>query len=338
MAIGFDYGSNIRDVAPLNLKLIKQTTTLSKIAKQRLTWIDYYYSHNNNAALACRHFGIARSCFFKWKKRCDLLGLKGLEDKSKRPDNVRQSLIPIDVLNTVKILRKNNPELSKYKLAVILKRDYGFNLSASTVGRIITKYNLFFKPPIKQKGHAGRRSSIIRTRKPKGYIPLQPGELVEFDVKHLPSVGTKRYGFVTIDVITKQASVYVSSTITSKQGTIAWKRAKHELGLTNSVQVITDNGSENLGAFADLLESQNVRHYFARPHTPKDKPHVERFIGSLERECLQWGGVAIDKTDQQTIIDEWLKKYHNYRPHQALNYLTPNEFKAKLKAEATSMY
>ncbi len=88
-----------------------------------------------------------------------------------------------------------------------------------------------------------------------------------------------------------------------------------------------------MGAFSDLVASQPSKHYWARPHTPKDKPHVERFIGTLERECLQWGGVALNLADQQAIINEWLVKYHNYRPHQALNYSTSNEFKEKLKAK-----
>jgi putative transposase len=95
---------------------------------------------------------------------------------------------------------------------------------------------------------------------------------------------------------------------------------------------MTDNGSENLGAFAALLKDQQLPQYFARPRTPKDKPHVERFIGTLERECLQWGGVSTDTKDQQDVINQWLTKYHSYRPHQALGYLTPDEYKAKLNS------
>jgi len=151
---------------------------------------------------------------------------------------------------------------------------------------------------------------------------------VEVDVKHLPHLGRKHYGFVAIDVVSKQACVHVSSSISSKQGGIAWEKAVATLGLPKAV--LTDNGSENLGAFAELLLSQPTAHYFARPRTPKDKPHVERFIGTLEREFIQWGGVALDVADQQQLVDAWLEKYHSYRPHQSLGYLTPDEYLAKL--------
>jgi len=329
--------TRIGTVVP-NISKIKRTVTLSKTAKLRLAWMDFYRLHGNNASLTCRHFGVAKSCFYKWRKRYLMYGPIGLENVSTRPKTVRRPLIPLDVVRTVKALRKSNPEYSKYKLAVILKRDYGYQLSASTIGRIISKHQLFFPSPIKPKKHPARYSQIKRLRKPKELRSTKPGEVVEVDVKHLPIFGTKRYGFVAIDTFSKQASVYVSGSISSIQGALAWKRAKHQLGLSDAVTVVTDNGSENYGVFESLLKDQGLVHYFARPRTPKDKPHVERFIGTLEKECIQWGGVAIDKQDQQKIIDVWLNKYHSYRPHQALGYLTPNEFKDKIEAEVSSMY
>jgi transposase InsO family protein len=321
-------GMGLRSVAPPELKLVKQTINLTKVAKLRLSWIDYYQAHGQNAALTARHFGISKSCFFKWKARFDKQGLAGLLDQPKRPKVTRQPTTPRPVVDAIKHLRRANPEFSKYKLAVILKRDYGYSVSASTVGRVITRYHLFFAPPVKQKGHPGRCQSIKRIRKPQGFVVAKPGDLVEVDVKHLPHINGKRYGFVAIDVVSKQATVHVAATISSAQGALAWRKAVHQLGLPKAV--LTDNGSENMGAFAKLLQEQPTEHYWARPHTPKDKPHVERFIGSLERECIQWGGVVTDLADQQQVINQWLRKYHSYRPHQALGYLTPNEYLVKL--------
>lgn len=313
------------------LSSVRSTVSLSKEAKQRLKWIDYYHAHNNNARLTARHFGIAHRSFYRYYNRFKTQGLSGLESASHRPKTVRSPMTPQPVIAAVRVLRRANPEYSKYKLAVILKRDYGYTLSASTVGRIMIRHSLFFTPPVKPKGHPNRHKRIARNRKPSSLIPTRPGQLVEFDVKHLPGLGYKRYGFVAIDVVSKQAAIHVGGTISATQGALAWKKAVECLGLPEAV--LTDNGSENLGAFAELLASQLTEHYFARPHTPKDKPHVERFIGSLERECIQWGGMAVDLADQQQILDQWLTKYHNYRPHQALGYLTPNEYQAKLDAE-----
>jgi transposase InsO family protein len=316
------------------LGTIKTTVSLSKSAKLRLQWIDYYNSHDKNARLTCRHYGIAHRTFYRYYQRFKAQGLIGLESKSHRPSHVRHPLTPLPVLSIVRSLRKTNPEYSKYKLAVILKRDYGYSLSVSSIGRIISRHNLFYVSPVSPKNHP-RRLAHLRQRKPTGFKPTKAGQLIEVDVKHLPSIGTKRYGFVAIDVFSKQVCVHVGSTISSAQGALAWRKAVHKLGLPDAV--LTDNGSENMGAFEQLVATQPVEHYWARPHTPKDKPHVERFIGSLERECIQWGGLAIDVAEQQQIINQWLNKYHSYRPHQALNYLTPNEYRAKLKDEEVAL-
>lgn len=67
------------------LSSVKPTTTPSKIAKQRLKWIDYYHGHGSNARLTCRHFGIAHRTFYRYYNRFKRQGLSGLESQSHRP-------------------------------------------------------------------------------------------------------------------------------------------------------------------------------------------------------------------------------------------------------------
>ena len=62
----------------------------SKKAKWRLKVIEWQEAHGRNASLTARHFGISRTTFTKWKKRFDDYGPGGLEDASRRPDNVRR--------------------------------------------------------------------------------------------------------------------------------------------------------------------------------------------------------------------------------------------------------
>lgn len=300
---------------------------ISRSAKRRLLWIDHYRKHRC-AQLTCRHYAISRSLFYKWYRRFSKIGVRGLEDQSTRPRKVRTPTTSLVAVDLVRKLRKQNPEYSKYKLTVILQRDHQVILSASTVGRIIKRYDLFFAPTVKPKGHPHRL--VHRLRLPKELRVNHPGQLIEVDVKHLPNLESKRYAFVAIDRITRQTTIHVATTVSSRQAAIAWTKACRVFHVLPQA-VLSDNGSENLGKFAEGLEQQAIPQYRARPRTPKDKPYVERVIGSLERECIQRGGLAQNLEDQQRIIDEWLIKYHDYRPHQALNYLTPNEYYATLK-------
>ncbi|MDR0473533.1 MAG: helix-turn-helix domain-containing protein [Treponema sp.] len=69
------------------------TKELSEKAKFRLKVFDWYY-HNPalyslsglpDASLTCRHFGIHRPYFYRWKARYDKRRLSSLENRTTRP-------------------------------------------------------------------------------------------------------------------------------------------------------------------------------------------------------------------------------------------------------------
>ena len=65
---------------------------ISKEAKKRLKWMDYYHAHQHNASLTCRYFGISRKTFHKWFNRFkDKKDPRCLESRSKRPKTIRHS-------------------------------------------------------------------------------------------------------------------------------------------------------------------------------------------------------------------------------------------------------
>ena len=307
-----------------------EATKLSQAANMRLKWMDYYNKSGCNASLTARRFGISRMTLHKWLKRYQPNNLLSLEGRSKAPKRRRKPTTPAEVVGTIKTLRRNNPEYSKYKLAIILKRDFNLGVSASTIGRIIKRYQLFAVKQPKRYRRPPRRLTPEKVIKPFGLTAEAAREVFEFDAKHLRTfAGRKHYAFVTVDIFTKQTCIQISSSISSKQASYAWQMALKRLGQPQIV--VTDHGSENLGAFAKRLESSSTTHFFARVGHPKDKPFVERVIGSFETECLALGGLADTVADQQKIANAWLAKYHYYRPHEALNYLTPQQFSAKLK-------
>jgi putative transposase len=317
------YGS----ILPGAVRLARiQSLSKSKLVKNRLKWIDYYLKIKN-ARLVCRHFGICPSLFYKWLKRFKHLGIKGLENSSKKPMRFRQSKIPIKHIDIVRRLRILNPCFSKYKLRFILLRDYSIDLSYSTVGRIIKDYDLFFKHKYKSKKE---RYKYNRNRLPKDFKVSNPGDLVQSDTKHISFFGPKRYFYVITDCMTKITSIRVSSSISSRQSQLAFECARKHFPykIKNSQN---DNGSENLKELRNYLKEKEINQYFIRPRTPKDNSFVERMIGTIEREFIQQGNLTFDIKEQQELIDKWLNKYHTYRPHQSLNYLTPYEYYEKIK-------
>src|SRR5512135_410151 len=82
---------------------------LSKEALTRLGWLDWYYSHGNNARLTCRHFGISPQTFYRWFRRFDPEHLESLEEHSRRPRHTRQPTSPADLVEAVRALREERP-------------------------------------------------------------------------------------------------------------------------------------------------------------------------------------------------------------------------------------
>ena len=144
----------------------------------------------------------------------------------------------------------------------------------------------------------------------------------------MPFLGQKRYCFVAIDCVGKAIAVKISSTSSSGQNSLLIKQIKQTFPFSIK-SWRNDNGGENLKDFNQALEKAEISQYFTHPSCPKDKPFVERVIGTIEREFIQQGKLACDVKTQQKLINEWLNEYHNYRPHQALGYLTPNEYYKK---------
>lgn len=310
---------------------------LSREAKQRLRVLDFYFSKSGrNVALTARHFGVSRTYVHKWLKRFKNNDLATLETRSRRPKHFRDVQYDIKVVNIVRKIRKDYPSFSAVKISVILLRDYAIKLSAATIGRIIKKYQLFFSKLVQYHANlskAAKRGWQSRKAKErmKYYLrPEKPRHIIKFDMKHIKNGSrSKQYALCAIDAYTKEAIIHVCSTATAYNGSIAMQKVIERFG--TDIVLVCDNGSENFGETYKLLEKHGIRQIFARPHTPKDKPHIENFIGKYQKECLNESenrGYTVE--ERQKEADKWLNDWHFYRPHQALNYLTPAEYCATI--------
>ena len=129
---------------------------------------------------------------------------------------------------------------------------------------------------------------------------------------------------MAIDIFTKEAVIHLARQPSSFQAKLALEKTIAVFG--KGIVIVNDNGSENYKHAYEYLKQQNIIQYFARPHTPKDKPHVENLIGKLQQECLDEYRDHMTLEERERQVIGWLNDYHYYRPHQALNYLTPSEY------------
>ncbi len=303
----------------------KPPPPLSKDAKRRLAWMDFYRAHGDNAALTCRHFAIPRSTFYRWRARYDPHDLTSLEAKSTAPRKRREPLTPLSTIDAILKLRDERPAWSKYKLAVVLVRDSGIEVSASTVGRVLKRHGRIDKKASLKRTRAAKGRNK-RRRRPKDLVPSCPGELVQIDTKHLTLPWSeKRYHFEAIDLATRMKVSGVARTASSRSASVFLSSVLTAFPFP-VLAIQTDNGSEFAHLFERVCEDAGIPHYLSYPRCPKQNAWVERVIRTTQDEYYLYHEIPAE-LDEHVALLAWLDRdYNEVRPHQSLGYLTPLEY------------
>jgi transposase len=170
---------------------------LSEKAKFRLKVFDWYRNTSarfspagqSDASVTCRHFGIHRSYFYRWKRRYDRKRLSSLENKRTAPKRKREPGYSRELVRVVRMIREADPSYSAKKIRPILLRsmETAEVLSVATLGRLINRENLFFRADTKRRKKHSKAATTAheRTRKPSTLKARGARQLIEFDMKHV---------------------------------------------------------------------------------------------------------------------------------------------------------
>ena len=79
--------------------------------------------------------------------------------------------------------------------------------------------------------------------------------------------------------------------------------------------------------FRRACRDYRLRQEFITPYTPQQNGMIERFFRSLKEECT-WQHNFSGFREAQRAIRSWIRWYNEERPHQALDYRSPVEFRA----------
>ena len=311
---------------------LSKIATVSRAAKVRVDWFDFYRTHDSNAALTCRHFGISRKTFYKWRGVYAPHHLRSLEDRSRKPKKARQPTWRPELAQAVLKLREERPRWGKEKLAPLL-RDKGWEVSTSMVGRILKrlKERGVLREPICSSISARKRQRPrpYAVRKPKEYQPRVPGDLVQvdtLDVRPLPGVVLKH--FTARDVVSKWDVIEVHRRATSNTASFFLDSLLARMPFPiRAIQV--DGGSEFQGDFEEYCQEKGLRLFVLPPRSPKLNGCVERAQRTHTEEFYELYDGDLDLVPLNQALLQWEQVYNHIRPHQALGYLTPQQFLIK---------
>ncbi len=301
---------------------------LSREARVRLTWMDFYRSRRN-VALTCRRFGISRQTFYRWWRRFDPQDLGTLEGRSHRPHRRRQPTWTPELAERILRLRRQYPRWGKDKLAVLLARERR-PVSVSMVGRILTRLRqrgVLAEPP-RSRLRVLRRARFRRyaVRKPRSWSVSQPGDLVQvdtLDLRPVPGVSFKQ--FTARDVVSRWDVVEVRGRATASLAVQFLDTLQQRMPFPiRAVQV--DGGSEFAAEFEHACRERGLRLFVLPPRSPKLNGAVERAQRTHTEEFYQVFPCSLELEALNRELRQWECIYNTVRPHQALGYLTPQQF------------
>jgi putative transposase len=302
---------------------------LSREARVRLNWMDFY-RRSRNVARTCRHFGISRQTFYRWQRRYDPYDLTTLEARSHRPHRQRQPTWSFLLEEKVLTLRLQFPRWGKDKLAILLRRQQ-LPVSTSMVGRILIhlkRHGRLVEPP--RSGVPGSRRALrprpYAVRKPKQYAVSRPGDLVEvdtLDVRPLPGVVFKP--FTARDVVSRWDVLQAHTRATARTAAQFLDTLQHRMPFPiRAVQV--DGGSEFAAEFELACQQRGLHLFVLPPRSPKLNGAVERANRTHTEEFYQVTPCSLEMKKLNCELRQWERIYNTVRPHQALGYLTPQQF------------
>ncbi len=78
--------------------------------------------------------------------------------------------------------------------------------------------------------------------------------------------------------------------------------------------------------FRQACRDYRVAQEFITPYTPQQNGLIERFFRSLKEECV-WQHRFGSFQEAQQKINSWMRWYNEERPHQALQYRSPRQYR-----------
>jgi transposase InsO family protein len=259
--------------------------------------------------------GINRVTLYGWKKRFEELGPAGLDDQ---PRKKPAGKVPDLTKRTILMLKKANPQWGCQRISDVLYRGPGLPASANTVAAILREAGYVLE----------EQPTTPHPDKVRSFERAKPNQLWQTDLFTfvLKRQNRRVYLVAFMDDHSRFIVGYaLHASCTAPLVIEAFKAAVVSVGAPE--EVLTDNGPQYItwrgtSKFAAELQRRGIKHIVATPRRPQTLGKVERFWGTLWRECLG-SAVFLDLADAQKRVGHFIDYYNFQRPHQGIEGLAP---------------
>jgi transposase InsO family protein len=284
--------------------------------QQRLLLLDTW----QRSGLPARDFGelvnVSRHTLYAWKRRFEELGPAGLADKPKGMK--KGSKLPELTKRAILMLKQAHPDWGCERISDTLVRGPALPASPNAVARVLREagYELVEQPT---KPHPDHVRSFERAKPNQ----MWQTDLFTFVLKrqnrrvYLVAFMDDHSRFITgYGLHGSQSTPLVIEVV---RAAIAAYGVPAEILTDNGTQYVTWRGKSQ---FTKELEKLGIKQLVAKPKRPQTLGKVERFWGTLWRECVA-SAVFLDLEDARRRIGLFIDHYNFQRVHSGIDGLVP---------------
>jgi putative transposase len=269
--------------------------------------------------LLCRTFGISRQAYYG-AQRVQMTPPKVVALPT-RPGSTSAEA----VLAAIRVVIAREPAWGVRKVWATLRRD-GLHVSRKRVWALMHANGLVLAAEREPGGPP-----------PRGHIVVpEPNRRFATD---LTTVWTRREGWVAVALtIDCGCRTLLGLDVTKDQSAPAILRSIDRVlleqfgnatAVPTDLELRSDHGPQYTGADCEALVTRwGLTHTFAPVGRPTGNAVVERVIRTMKEEVV-WLQDWEDAAQLRAALVAWQRRYNETRPHQALGWLTPAEYRAK---------
>jgi transposase InsO family protein len=283
--------------------------------RERLLILDTWMRSKLPAKDFASLVGVSTHTLYKWKQRFSESGPAGLEDRQR---GRRGSRLADSTKRAILLLKQAHPEWGQDRIHDVLVRTEGFGASPGAIGRLLEEEG-YVVEDVPTRPHPPKVRRFERAR---------PNQLWQTDLFTFVLKRANRR--VHVVVFMDDHSRYVVGYGLHASSSGALVREVFETAIANygaPQEVLTDNGTQyhtwrGKSAFTKLLERRGIRQIIARPRHPQTLGKVERFWGTLWRECVE-RAIFVGIDDARRRIGLFIDHYNFQRTHSGIAGLVP---------------
>ncbi|HEX6813060.1 MAG TPA: DDE-type integrase/transposase/recombinase [Planctomycetota bacterium] len=285
-------------------------------AEQRLLILDSWLRSSLPAGDFAPLVGISLHTLRAWKARFAEFGPAGLDDKSAgRPTGSRLSEA---TKRAILLMKQEHPDWGQDRIAAMLLRAQGFSASATAIGRFLGESG-YVPAPDPSKAHA---------QEPKHFERARPNQLWQTDLFTFVLKRENRRVHLVAFLDDHSRFIVGYGLHATASGALVREALLASIANFGSPEeVLTDNGTQYVtwrgkSEFTKVLELRGIKQIVATPRHPETLGKIERFWGTLWRECVETA-VFRGMEDARRRIGLFIDHYNFQRPHSGIGGLVP---------------